>query len=279
MELIMSDYNINQKKTEFKAQLSLALEDEEMLELFKKLWKIIRQQENDDAETLNNSNKAELLKYQQENRQLKSDLAVVKNSIAEKERLIRNLEDDKSRISDELSDKNRTIQTLNIKIEGLNQRISTLEEQKDQLEAENSKLKDRFADLEAVYQLYLNLPAANKNSLSSIFKGETVEEFIFCGVQYDNVESLWDYIKNEAINGHDIKPLQPIFDCFFKAYNTNYEPPLYQIATTDCGETFDTSRHIRGADSRVSGEIKEVVLQGYENTRTGKLIKHSVVRM
>jgi len=286
----MDNDNNNNEYNNFKIQLSLVLEDEEMLKKLKKIWKNWHKQKKDNTKPTNNSyNDAELLKYRRENQQIKTDLEEYKEAISDNARVIRNLEDEKSRYSSELSDKNRTIQTLNTKIDGLQKdnlqvkdlerQISTLKEQKSQMEAENRKLKERFADLEAVYQLYLSLPTDNKNSLKSIFKGDTLEEFIFCGVQYDNVESLWDYIKNEAINGHDIKPLQRIFDCFFKAYNTNYEPPLYQKTTTACGETFDTSQHIRGAGSSVSGEIKEVVLQGYENTRTGKLIKQSVVRM
>ena len=143
------------------------------------------------------------------------------------------------------------------------------------------QLGNRFKEIEDVYNIYTNLSENSINSLNAIFKGDTIEEFIFCGVQLDTIEALWEFSKREILEGRmeEVKALYSIFTYFLNAYNKVHETPIYAIHKVSIGEKFDEDKHIRSLGGKVSGNITEVIFKGYTNIRNGKIVKKSIVRV
>lgn len=130
------------------------------------------------------------------------------------------------------------------------------------------------------YELYQTFHQDIKSSLQGIFKDESLQGFISCGVQEKNIHSLWEYIKNEISedNNEEIEKLIILFDFFFKSYIRAY--PIYEIQQVSIGETFDTELHINhSSSSLVSGNIQEILLYGWINKKTEKIVKKSIVRI
>lgn len=195
-------------------------------------------------------------------------------------------------LSSSLEQSNKEIENLNAYKTKILQEIDSLEEEKKQKETALKKEKlsnktlsqtldfyrDSFEDELRAYESYLSLSDSTKLSLKGIFKDETVQGFLSCGVQEKNIASLWEYIKNEIIedNNSDIQKLITLFNFFFSRYSLAF--PMYQKQSVSKGDTFDTQLHIKDTQSTlVSGTIKEVTLFGWINTKTGKVVKQSVV--
>ncbi|MDQ7002976.1 MAG: hypothetical protein Q9N02_09890 [Ghiorsea sp.] len=66
---------------------------------------------------------------------------------------------------------------------------------------------------------------------------------------------------------------QFLFGIYAKAY------PQMTIQAIAMGDAFDPNKHIRTSGSEVSGVIRDVVLPGWINTKTKKIIRQSVVHI
>jgi len=149
-----------------------------------------------------------------------------------------------------------------------------IEKNKDQIKY----YKDTFKEDIDAYQLFESLSNSTKKSLSSIFKDDSMSGFIACGIQERNISNLWEYLKNEVIEdkNKDITNLKMIFEFLFSRYVLAH--PIYERQQVDLGSTFDSQLHIRHSCSKnVSGDIQKVLLSGWINKKTNKLVKQSVV--
>ncbi len=142
-------------------------------------------------------------------------------------------------------------------------------------------LKNRFPKIDEVYKRYTGLSENTKKSLMGIFKGDTIDRFIFCGVQHENIENLWDYINRELIEGkmEDIDSLKIIFDYFFDAHNLIYESKLYIKQEVAVNDRFDDDLHTRISEGNVKGNITEVLFKGYINCNSNKVSRKSLVKI
>jgi hypothetical protein len=134
-----------------------------------------------------------------------------------------------------------------------------------------------FTDVTQLYRDFCNLSDSIKYSLSNTISTNSVLDFIFTGAQEENIETLWDFTKDEALKGNDISVLIRIFQYFLSAFNKNYQTPLYELNNDIIGSDYDDFTHIRGYDSLSQGKIKEIVLPGYYNTRTDEIIRKTIV--
>jgi len=164
-------------------------------------------------------------------------------------------------------------------IEQLQQQYAKLEKQHHATEAKLQDYQHSFAELQAVYTRFSSLKPKIRSSIGGIFKDDSLQGFIAAGVQERNIDSLWDYIKNQIIEecNEDTSTLIEIFDFLFKLYAKAY--PKMQQQVISIGESFDPSKHINTLHSAVSGAITAVVLDGWINTKTKKIIKQAVVRL
>lgn len=150
-----------------------------------------------------------------------------------------------------------------------------------ELDAANYKLqwyRDNFSEDIKVDAIYKDLSEATKSSLSGIFKSTTPSGLIACGIQDKNIGNLWEYAKNEVVNGKnpDVTKINEIFEILFARFTLAF--PMYEIQQVKLGDDFDTQSHIKHNTSRnASGVIEAVLLRGYLNTKTGKVLKPSIV--
>lgn len=150
-----------------------------------------------------------------------------------------------------------------------------------ELDAANDKLqwyRDNFSEDIKVDAIYKDLSEATKSSLSGIFKSTTPSGLIACGIQEKNIGNLWEYAKNEVVNGKnpDVAKINEIFEILFARFTLAF--PMYEIQQVKLGDDFDTQSHIKHNTSRnASGVIEAVLLRGYLNTKTDKIIKPSIV--
>ena len=67
-----------------------------------------------------------------------------------------------------------------------------------------------------------------------------------------------------------------LFELLFGRYILAY--PMFALQPIAAGDKFDTQSHIKHNSSiNMSGNIQEILLRGYVNTKTEKVIKSSVV--
>jgi hypothetical protein len=195
------------------------------------------------------------------------------NPPREAKKLLIEKEEEIARLHQELDSKKREIIGYKKKVNELNQKIDSY----------LYELQNRRADYQEAEELYdsiQHLSEKTRNSLKRIFKGTTVQDFIICGVQYENISSLWDFIKNEIIEGREIEreTLIAIFQYFFQVYSKTYDTPLYKTQEVQINDFFREDLHIRASNSKVSGNITEILLPGYISIN-GKIIKKSIVKI
>lgn len=140
-------------------------------------------------------------------------------------------------------------------------------------------IQQQFLHVLAAYSDYEQLAADTKARLAGIVKGDSVETFLYCGVQYENIDPLWEMIKREIIEERlaDVPKLEAIFSFFLQAHNSIYASPLFMRITVTIGEPLDEDLHIRTSNGRVAGNVQQLYLAGYRNVKMNKLVKKSVV--
>jgi hypothetical protein len=177
---------------------------------------------------------------------------------------------------DKLTYENNKLHTEN---EELKRLLDTLQSRMFDSENQVRLLSNRFREAELVYQKYVQLKPLTQDSLKRNIKSESLEEFVYSGIQYENIDSLWEFIKRETLEGYetDIEELKEVFHYFFHSYNKIN--PLFQLHNVVVGQAFDGDLHMRSKDSKVMGPISEIILPGYINTKTSKIIKKSIVRV
>ncbi len=188
---------------------------------------------------------------------------------------------------DNLKDKDSELSNLISQKETLENDINKLENIKKEMKNSNKELnlkvefyRNNFEDDLRAYEIYQTLNSSTKSSLDGIFKDSSLQGFIACGIQDKNISSLWDYIQNELRDNSnsDIANLIKIFDFLFSRYIIAY--PIFSIQNVNIDDKFDTDDYIRDNSSNaVSGNISQIVLRGWVNKKTNKIIKKSVVKV
>ena len=184
----------------------------------------------------------------------------------------------------ELINSNEQLQSTKDKLENS---VQQLQSDNKNIKTSNTNLtktiefyEENFKDELKAYELFTSLNTQTKESLYGIFKDSSLQGFLSCGVQDKNISSFWEYIKTELQedNNSDIKKLVEIYDFLFQEYKRAF--PIYETQKVKKGDTFDTEKHINhSSSSAVSGRVTEVLLKGFINTKTSKIIKKSVVRV
>ncbi len=260
------------------------LDEEEIKEKILDIVSLKIENNNGYTNSLANDEKVEFL--EDELSYLKDENHILSEQI--KESLLSEMEKDKE--IEELKDKNKRLnkklqETLKlIDVEKQNniliyKNLTEKDEKLDNMVKNYLQMEKNYLVLQNIYLIYENLSEEVKNELSDIFKGNDVETFVFCGAQYDNIEMLWDFIKDKIIQGEtkEVESLEKIFDYFFKKYNTIYDEPLYEFI--DDEEEYDSKLHTKIKDSKTNKKIKSILLRGYKNTSTSKVIKKTLVKI
>ena len=253
------DWNESEYR-DFLHYLMKAVEEEEV----KKILRTICSNNNEPEEALVETDK-EKIEMQQRIKELQAQNTILQEKLV--------IEQNKRKQEQEYTNQ------LEQQITKIDDRHSMMKKQVEEWQMKYTELSDCFEQGMKVFEYYQNLSPVLQSSLSGIFRGNTVERFLFCGVQKQNIELLWDAIKIRVIdeNYEEFGELQSIFNYFFHAYNSTFEKPLYELQSVDENEKFDSEKHMRTAKSRVSGNITAIVFNGYINTNSKKIERKSIV--
>ena len=195
--------------------------------------------------------------------------------------VIKKLEDEVETNSERYRDEVFRRQELDLQVRDLNEKNEEKDEKISSQKSEINALNSQFSSIKKSYRLFLSLENDVKSDIVAILKGDKIENFVYSGVQYKNIEAIWEYAKNRAVNGQidDLDKLQNIIENFLDAYNMIYNEPIYKIQDVGIGDEFDEEKFIRGYNSKISGMVSDINLLGYVNVVTGKIVKKSVVRV
>jgi len=186
-------------------------------------------------------------------------------------------------------------QNLRRKLAAMKQQLETLQEElaatKEKLaktESNRDEYKSKYFQFKGIFQRqthtfyqYQSLSSQSKDSLSGIFKGSSFEEFLACGAQPGNIDTLWEFSRSQALTGNleDVLILEEIIAYFVRLYNGTNDSPILAFQKVEAGDAFDADLHIRTQTSKPAGNISKVILTGLTNAFTGEVIKKAVVEV
>lgn len=175
----------------------------------------------------------------------------------------------------------RELELLQEELDTANELLQKTEKSRDEFKNKYFQFKGIFQKQTHTFYQYQNLTDSSRETLQGIFKGESFEEFLACGVQPGNIDALWEFSRNEALNGNqaDMAILGDMILYFVHLYNGTNDSPVLSFLSPKVGESFDTDQHIRTRDSKPAGVISEILLNGLTNAYTGEVIKKAVVRI
>lgn len=203
---------------------------------------------------------------------IKSKDEEINKILSEKGELEKNLNFKIETLKTDLQNKDNEILKLKKEMYGLNKKI---EELNSDLQAEN----DKFKKAKEIFNEFNMLDSDIRDRLKGIFRGEGVENFVYCGVQ--DIENLWDNFKDELSkepNENQTKYLNNIFDFFLEAYNQTEETPLYSIDNGDYN-TFIEDKMTRTKNGPIRGDVDTIYFRGLVNNRNNKLIKKTLIKI
>ena len=180
---------------------------------------------------------------------------------------------------------------LNRQLESLRKEKNTAESQRDELsrqletvykekESAEKQLAERFAEGWEVYQTFLKLNAEVREN--SGFRAEKFETFICKGAQRNSLDGIWeaalDCKRAEKID--DARIFWNVFEYFVQLVNFAFGDNFIEILNTQIGDRYNTDIHsTSGTNSSTQGVVREVILAGYRNNNSKKIVKKSNVRV
>lgn len=237
---------------EFKDKLLKILEegDQMVLEYFKKM--ILNILPTKDSEQDNSIIK----KLEIENKNLQSEVdSLQKKYLKNEEKLLLLLK--------EISEKNIQIEKMELNLKEKDSEIKFRE--------------NRFKIEEELFKEYNSIIGSLKDELKGVFKGNTIEEFIYCGVQPKNIDSLWEIAKKSILEDEkDWDKVVKLFKYFFDSFNKTYNSPIYISLNTRIDDKFEPDLHL--SKNIASGYIEKIYLEGYAD-RNEKIIKKAIVSL
>lgn len=170
---------------------------------------------------------------------------------------------------------------LQAKLTALEHTLRQTEENRNEYKKKYFQFKGIFQKQTHIFYQYQKLSTQSYEALSGIYKGNSFEEFLACGVQPGNIDALWEFARNEALknNYDDVTILEQMIIYFVNLYNGTNESPILAFQQVCPGDAFDPDCHIRTQESKAAGAISNVILTGLTNAFTGEVIKKAVVEI
>ena len=229
---------------------------------------------------------------------LKTDLSNLrneKNSVEdERDRLktdLNNLRSEKASVEgerDRLKADLNNLRNEKASVEGervrLQIELETLRTEKNSVEGERDNLKqqlaERFADGWELYQKFLSLDISTREN--SGLRAESFMSFICSGAQMKRLEGIWESALDSKRAGKfdDAEILWSVFAYCVRLVNAAQGDNIIEILNTQLGERYDTDKHsTSGTNSSTQGVVREIILVGYRNNISRKVVKKSNVRV
>ncbi|MCI8770252.1 MAG: hypothetical protein HFH73_03740 [Lachnospiraceae bacterium] len=175
----------------------------------------------------------------------------------------------------------KQIKELQIEADAVKECLQKTETNRDEYKSKYLQFKAIFQRQTATFYQYQGLSEQSKDALSGIFMGDSFEEFLACGVQPGNIDTLWEFSRNQALKGNleDTAILEQIIAYFVRLYNGTNKSPILAFQKVAVGDSFDIDLHIRTQSSKAAGTISNILITGLTNAFTGETIKKSVVEV
>ena len=178
----------------------------------------------------------------------------------------------------DLNQNKQHLSDINSQYQNLKNEFDSLKQDHEEQEIKIGFYRESFEEDLRIKELYEGLSSQTKLSTEGIFKDTSIKGLIACGIQEKNISNLWDYVKSEVVNGNnpDQNSIIRLFELLFNRFKLAY--PMFELQSVQVGDKFDTQAHIKHNMSvNMSGNIQNILLYGYFNTKTGKIIKQSIV--
>lgn len=223
----------------------------------------------------------------------------------QKENLLRLLDDQdvKDKIIElchkkELADENRFFKEGNASLakelretkENVQREIASLQNNIKKLKEEKSETQKKMEDLKkalkpyedniTMYETYHGLSLKTRTALSSVINTKTPIVFIASCSDPDHLKSVWDYTKTllwDDNSENEIDLLKKTITYMMEIINSVGAVPLYEPIVSEPGRKYKDESHCKGPGSKSAGTIQQVLLEGYRQINTGKVICKSVV--
>ena len=216
---------------------------------------------------------------------LKSWLGLKETALNESKHVISTLNQDTlkleanlSSIKSDLTQKQQRLSDVNYKYQNLKSEFDSLNQSYQEQDRKIVFYRYSFEEDLRIKDIYDGLSAQTKLSTEGIFKDSSIKGLIACGIQEKNISNLWDYAKSEVVNGNnpDQESIIRLFELLFNRFKLAY--PMFELQPVQVDDKFDTQSHIKHNSSKnMSGSIQNILLYGYINTKTDKVIKPSIV--
>ena len=163
------------------------------------------------------------------------------------------------------------------KAETLQQEKESVEKQRDALE---QQLAERFADGWEIYQKFLSIDESAREN--SGLRTENFETFICSGAQMKRLEGIWEAALDCKRYGKiaDAEIIWNVFAYCVRLVNAAQGDKIIEILDTQIGERYDTDKHSTSmTNSSTQGVVREIILAGYKNNNSRKIVRKSNVRV
>ncbi|MBO5351764.1 MAG: hypothetical protein J6A77_00540 [Lachnospiraceae bacterium] len=216
--------------------------------------------------------------YEEQLKRLRQAYAAEKEAIQREweETLERQKEDYRRELKVLNEDVRQQREAMRCKIQAEQEKAQKLAQAAEQMQERLAFYENSYRDLDSMYRLYCSLGAELHQKLDRVLCADNAELFLAWGVQWENLEALWDFMSYSVRDLDEAarEGLCQVFDYLFETYrkvNDNYERLEVQV-----GDEFDEDIHTRSASSAVGGVITKILLRGYRGIHNGK-IKKSIV--
>lgn len=181
---------------------------------------------------------------------------------------------------------------LKSKNENLENENKLLDEKLTVLKAEYENLREKHDTLLCEHQIYIDAEMEKKkwmdlchNLSSDVYEGisnivnvdDGYEGLMYSLVQLENLELMWDYIKEGIINNNveAMKMPKELFLHGFEAYSKIDN--RFELQEDLSGNKYDTESMIPHNNGKSYGDVISVLLPGYGLKKSGKIRKKAVV--
>lgn len=147
------------------------------------------------------------------------------------------------------------------------------------IETDSNLFKNRYADIDNAFDIYLELSNEMKQRLTNIFKAENIYGFMSAIGDWNNVEGLWGFAKRRIIEEEsEVEKLVLLVRFLFAAYKQQALVCNYELITPQIGEAYDSDRHsIKGLQT--DGHISKVLLDGIFDVNTKRTVLKAIVEV
>lgn len=239
-----------------------------------------------------NNLEVEVIKLRSENEEMKEIIVKLRSLLGFKDsalnksnEAILSLNQDKSglevnlsTVTSDLNQNKQSLSEVSSNYKYLKTEYDSIKAKYEEQEKKIAYYRDNFEEDLRIKEIYDALSAQTKLSTDNIFTDPSVKGLVACGIQEKYIFNLWDYIKTEVVKGNnpDQERIIQLFVLLFNRFKLAY--PMFELQLVKAGDKFDTQSHIKHNKSdNMSGDIQSVLFHGCINTKTGKVLKPSIV--